>query len=85
MFADYAELSLHLLKVDQCHLLFVLDVPLDLFNWNYLEVDAKHLKLLVRQDLIKEEVARVVWVKLDLETVGVGVVQGTVKQLYQHG
>ena len=44
-----------------------------------LEVTSQHLQLFVGQNLIEEQVARVVWVELDLQSVCVGVVKRIVK------
>ena len=81
---DCRQFLLHLFEVDQRQLVAVLDVPLDCLVAEQLEVAAEHLQILVRQNLVEEQVARVVHVQLDLQAESVRVLQRRVEQADQH-
>ena len=58
------------------HLVAELDMLVNGLLTKQVEVTAQHLQVLIRQDLVEEQVTRVVQVQLDLQAVRVRVLQG---------
>lgn len=83
--ADRAELGLQLLEIEHIDLMAVFDMSLDCILAHQIEMAPQHLKLLVGQDLVEEEVARVIWIQLNLQTVCVRICQGRIEKFDKHG
>ena len=73
---DCRKLLLHGLVLDHGHLVAELDVLVDCLLAKQVKVTPEHLQILVGQNLVEEQVTRVVQIQLDLQAVRIRVLQG---------